>query len=639
MNDRRPAPRLLACYDKISLSDGFWRMNLLQRIPPPSIGAFLPFEDGEVEQSIPQRFEQQVRAYGDHLAVKWDRGSYDYAALNATANRLARAILSRSGNAAEPVALLFEHGGEALAAIMAVLKAGKFYVVLDPGYPPDRLEYMLEDSGARLMVTDAYSHQYARQLCGSTIELLRFDDVDRSLSGADLAAYPAPDALAMILYTSGSTGGPKGVMHSHRSILADARNHSNGWSITACDRCVLSASLSFASSVRTIYGSLLKGAAVLPYDAKKNGFGGLTPWLLDNEITIVRAVPTSFRSFMETLDEDQVFPAVRVLSAGGEPMLRSDVDQFNRHFLPHCVLSHAFGPTECLTVCWVLVPHGTHVAEGKLPIGRCVPDKEVVLLDESRREVAAGEVGEIAVRSRYLSAGYWRDPKRTRAAFLPDPGGGEVRTYLTGDLGRRGTDGILVHVGRRDFQVKIRGFRIEVAEIESALRAVKGIRDAVVVGRETEPGEMRLVAYFVASGAPPVSTRTLREHLAQTLPDYMMPSAFVAMAAIPQTPNGKTDRLRLPPPMPVRRDLDEPLKAPRNAIEVDLVAIWKEILAVDQLGIDDDFLSLGGDSLKAAQIAARMASRFRLEVPASAPLRLETVGRMAELVASLSRGR
>jgi non-ribosomal peptide synthetase component F len=367
-------------------------MNLLQRIPPPFIGAFRPFEDAEVGQSIPQRFEQQVRAHGDRLAVKWDRGSYDYAALNATANRLAHRILSWDGNAAEPVALLFEHGGEALAAIMAVLKAGKFYVVLDPGYPPDRLKYMLEDSTARLMVADAQSHEHARQLCGSTIELLRFDDVDRDLSGADLATHPAPDALAMIIYTSGSTGGPKGVMHSHRSVLVDARNHTNGWGITARDRCVLAASLSFASSVRTIYGSLLNGAAVFPYDAKKNGFGGLKPWLLDNKITIVRAVPTAFRNFMQTLDEDHVFPAVRVLAVGGEPMLRSDVDQFNRHFPPHCVLSHGFGPTECLTVCWVLVPHGTRVAEGKLPIGHCAPDKEVVLLDESRREVAAGEI-------------------------------------------------------------------------------------------------------------------------------------------------------------------------------------------------------------------------------------------------------
>ena len=609
-------------------------MNLLRRVPPPSIGAFRPFEDGDVEQSIPQRFEQQVRAYGDDPAVKWHRGSYTYAALDATANRLARAMLSRGGREPEPVALVFEHGGEALAAIMAVLKAGKFYVVLDAGYPPDRLKYMLEDSGARLMVADVNSQAYAQELCGSTIELIHFDDVDPSLSGADLANHPAPDALAMIMYTSGSTGGPKGVMHSHRSILADARNHTSIWSLTARDRHVLSDSLSFASSVRTIYGSLLNGAAVFPYNVKKDGFAGMKRWLLDNEITIVRAIPTSLRNFMATLDEDDVFPDARVVAAGGEPILRSDVDSFNRHFQPHCVFSHSFGPTETLTVTFALVPHGTRVAEGKLPIGHCATDRQVVLLDESGREVADGEVGEITVRSRYLSSGYWRDPDRTRAAFQPDPGGSDLRTYLTGDLGRRGTDGILVHVGRRDSQVKIRGVRVEVSEIESALRALKGIRDAVVVGREMAPGETRLVAYFVESGAQPISTRTLREQLAQTLPDYMVPSVFVAMAAIPQTPSGKTDHQRLPPPIPVRSDLDGPLTAPRNTIEIDLVAIWKEILGVEQLGIDDDFLNLGGDSLKAAQIAARVAYRFRCEVPASAPFRLETVARMAEVVAA-----
>jgi len=610
-------------------------MKLLRHLPPASRGAFVPFEDGDIEQSIPQRFERMVRAHGADAAVQWQSGSYTYGALNATANRLARALLDRGGGEAEPVALLFAHGGEALAAMLAVMKARKFYVVLDAAYPPDRLKYMLDDSGARLMVADADSHPYARLLCGNTIELFRFGDIDPNLSGADLGNHPGSDRLAMVMYTSGSTGRPKGVMHSHRSILADARNHTSIWCLTALDRHVLSDSLSFASSVRTIYGSLLNGAAVFPYNIKKNGFSEMKPWLLDNGITIVRAIPTSLRNFMATLNEDDVFPAVRIVAAGGEAILRSDVDNFNCHFLPHCILSHSFGPTETLTVTFALVPHGTRVAEGKLPIGHCAADRQVVLLDESGSEVPEGEVGEIAVRSRYLSSGYWRDPDRTRAVFLPDPAGTDLNTYLTGDLGRRETDGTLVHVGRRDSQVKIRGFRVEVSEIESALCAVEGIREAVVVGRETAPGETRLVAYFVQSGLQPVLAHTLRERLARTLPDYMIPSAFIAMAAIPQTPSGKTDHHRLPP-IPVRSSLDGHLRAPRNAIEIDLAAIWKEILGVEQLGIDDEFLQLGGDSLKAAHIAARVADRFKCDVPASAPLRLETVARMAEVVAAVT---
>jgi amino acid adenylation domain-containing protein len=604
-------------------------LQLLAGIPPVRNEAFCRFDDVEVEQSIPQRFEQQARTYGDRLAIKWDRGHYDYAALNATANRVARGMLARGGNLAEPVALLFDHSGEALAAMMAVLKAGKFYVVLDPSSPADRLRYMLKDSGARLMIADTDSDGYARELCGSAIKLLHFGDVDPNLSGDDLAGHSAPDDLAMMMYTSGSTGGPKGVMHSHRSILADARNHTNIWSLTALDRHVLSDSLSFASSVRTIYGSLLNGAAVFPYSIRKDGFSGIKQWLLDNEITILRAIPTSLRHFMATFGEEDVFPAVRIVAAGGEPILRSDVDSFNRHFPPHCVLSHSFGPTETLTVTFALVPHGTRVTEGKLPIGYCAPDRQVVLRDESGREVVDGDVGEIAVTSRNLSSGYWRDPERTRAVFLPSPAGGDVHTYLSGDLGRRENDGALVHVGRRDSQVKIRGYRVELAEIESALRAMEGIREAVVVGRETTPGETRLVAYFVASGLQPVLPRTLREQLAQTLPDYMVPSVFVAMAAIPQTPSGKTDHHRLPP-IPVRSDVDGSLRAPRNEIEGDLATIWKEVLGVTQLSIHDDFLHLGGDSLKAAQIAARAADRFNCDVPASAALRLETVARMAE---------
>jgi amino acid adenylation domain-containing protein len=610
-------------------------MRLLRRLPPPTIDAFVPFDEGDVERSIAQRLEQMARRHGGDLAVKWQGGSYTHAALGATANRLARAMLQRCGREPEPVALLFAHGGEALAAMMAVLKAGKFYVVLDAGYPPERLKHMLKDSGARLMVADAESHAFARELCGATIELIGFGDVDPSLSDDDPGGHPAPDDLAMIMYTSGSTGGPKGVMHSHRSILADARNHTDTWGLGALDRHVLSDSLSFASSVRTIYGSLLNGAAVFPYNVRKNGFSGMKRWLLDNEITILRAIPTSLRNFMATLSEDDVFPAVRVVAAGGEPILRSDVDNFNRHFGPHCVLSHSFGPTETLTVTFAIVPHATRVTEGKLPIGHCAADRQVALLGESGREVADGEVGEIAVTSRNLSPGYWRDPDRTRAVFLPDAAGGGARTYLTGDLGKRGPGGVLVHVGRRDSQVKVRGYRVEVSEIESALCALKGIREAVVVARETAPGETSLIAYFVESGPQPMLPRQLRAQLAHTLPDYMLPSVFVAMAAIPQTASGKTDHQRLPP-IPVWSAVDDGSRTPRNEIEVDLAAIWKEILRVDQLGIDDDFLHLGGDSLKAAQIAVRVADRFKCEVPASAALRLETVARMAEVVAAVT---
>jgi len=609
-------------------------MKLLQRVPDRPDSDFRPFADAEIGQSIPRRFEQQVRAFGDRLAIRWPGGSHTYSSLNETANRLARTLAAARGTSSEPVALLFDHGGDILAAIIAVLKAGKFYVVLDPAYPSDRLNYILEDSGARVMVAGANHVEHARRLCADAITLVDFDAVDRSLPGADLDADPAPESLAMILYTSGSTGRPKGVMHSHRNVLVDVRNLTNAWCITARDRWLLYTSIGFANSVRTIYSSLLNGASVFPFDTKKHGFRELTAWLLDNEITVVRAVPTFFRTFMANVDANLTFPAVRVLSVGGEPMLQADLEYFNRHFSSRCVLAHALGPTECLTVCWALVPHGTPVAEGKLPIGYPLRDKDVRLLDESGREVADGEVGEIAVTSRYISPGYWRDPERTRESFLPDPGGGDARTYLTGDLGMRDEDGVLVHVGRRDFQVKVRGYRIDVAEVENALRALPGVEDAVVVGREIEPGVQSLVGYVVAAPGMAVQGSRLRQQLGEVLPDYMIPSWFVAMDAIPQTPHGKADRLGLPLPARVHRNVDVPFKAPGTAIEFELEAIWSDVLGIEQVGIDDPFLYLGGDSLKAMDIIFRVAERFDVDIPVSMMLGPVTIADMAKVVAA-----
>lgn len=604
--------------------------DTIPRIAVRPTAEFKVFANEEIEQSIPQRFEQQVRAYGDRVAIKSERETFTFASLNRTANRLAREILSRRDESAEPIALLFDHGAPVLVAIMAVLKSGKFYVVLDAGYPPDRLEYMLQDSGARLIVTDPDNFAFARQLCGETVDVINFADVNLDLPDNDLGVYPTPDRLALLLYTSGSTGQPKGVMHTHQNVLVDVRNLTNGWCVTEQDRWLLHTSVGFANSVRTIYSSLLNGGAVYPYDIKKKGFGDLPNWLLSNEMTIVRTVPTTFRDFMDTLEKGLKFPAVRVLSVGGEPMLRADLDYFNQHFLPHCVLAHALGPTECLTVCWALIPHGAQITGSKLPIGYSLQDKDVLVLNDAGQELGPGQVGQLAVKSRYISLGYWRDPERTNAVFLPDPRGSDARIYLTGDLGVREPDGCLIHVGREDFQVKIRGFRIDVAEVEIALRAIEGIENAVVVGRQDGTSAQRLVAYFVPTTHPPITVTTLRQSLARVLPDYMVPSDFVSMDAIPQTPNGKTDRLRLPLPSRDRPALENPFVSPRTAMETELAAIWAEVLCLDQVGVHDNFFELGGDSLLATRIMARVMQRLKVNIPIRSLLESPSVASMAK---------
>ena len=573
----------------------------------------VPFTDDEIEQSIPERFEQQVRAAGDRLAIKSPERSFTYVELNRTANRLARKILSLRGERAEAIALMFDHGASILAAILAVLKTGKFYLVLDPAYPRERLAYMLADSGAALIITDGNNFSFASELAQDGKEVVNLDDVDDGFSSDNLDTHPAADALALLLYTSGSTGNPKGAMHTHKSVLVEVRNLTNAWRVSAHDRWLLYTSMSFANSIRTIYCTFLNGGSIYPYDLKERGFGALPEWLRSNRITIWRTLPTTFRNFMATLPPDLTFPDVRLLTIGGEPVLRGDVELFNRHFAPSSVISTGLGPTECFNVCQNYIPHGTQIEESKLTVGWPLPDKEILLLDENGSEVPAGEVGEICVRSRFISTGYWNDSERTRAAFQPDPSDERFRVYHTGDLGTRAENGCLTHVGRVDFQVKIRGFRIDVSEIEVALRSMDGIRDAVVVGREDHAGDKRLIAYFVPATAQAVTSTQIRKSLAKVMPDYMIPSVFECIDVMPQTPNGKTDRLRLPPPSHSRPRLDAPFVPPTTVMEKELSQIWSQVLALDQVGIHDNFFDLGGDSLLATKIATRVLKELKLE--------------------------
>ena len=605
-------------------TDGSFR-----HFPFAPVHPHVPFTDDAIEQSIPERFEQQVRAAGDRLAIKSPERSFTYAELNRTANRLAREILSLRGDRVEAVALMFDHGASILAAMLAVLKTGKFYVVLDPSYPADRLAYMLADSGAKLIITDTTNLPSAARLMTEGTEAVNLDDLDGGLASENLAIYPSPEALAMLLYTSGSTGNPKGAMHNHRSVLVEVRNLANAWFISSQDRWLLYTSMSFANSVRTIYGALLDGGTVYPYDLKEYGFRALPEWLLSNKITILRTVPTTFRNFMGTLPPDLTFPDLRILSINGEPVLRGDMDLFNRHFTRNSVVVSGLGPTECFTVCRIYIPHGTDITESKLAIGWPVRDKEILLLDASGREVQVGEVGEICIRSRFISTGYWNDSNRTQARFRPDPSDERFRIYHTGDLGTRAENGCLTHVGRVDFQVKIRGFRIEVSEIEVALRATDGVQDAVVVGREDSSGENRLIAYLVPSKWPAPTASQMRQALATTIPDYMMPSVFVSLEALPQTPNGKTDRLRLPLPSQGRPMLDVAYAAPNTATEKVLARIWSEVLVIDRAGIHDNFFELGGDSLLATKVAVRALRELKVEVPLKMLFNAPTIVQLA----------
>ena len=595
-------------------------------------GVFIEFTGEEVEQPIPDRFERIVRKYPDRIAAKTDDRALTYDQLNKVANRVARAILREQGKESEPVVLLFEHGIQAIAAILGVLKAGKFFVPLDPSLPHGRIASILEDSGARLIVTNRQHFSLASQLVDDRSQRLDIDAVDAEVSDENLCLPISPDSFACIMYTSGSTGKPKGVVLCHGFMLHRAMVFTNLLHICPEDRLTLLYSFSFAASINILFSSLLSGASLFPFDPRWGGDAQLAKWLVDEQISIYESVPAVFRQMTASLTGEEQFPHLRAIILAAAPVTGDDVESYKRHFPERCILLHFMGSTECGIVRHYFIDKTSQIASSTIPVGYAAEGKEVILLDDSGCEVGVGQVGEMAIKSRYLAAGYWREPELTNARFLQHPSGREHQVYLMGDLGRMEPDGCLLHFGRKDFQVKIRGYRVEVSEVEMALLEHPAVKEVAVVGREVQTGDRRLVAYCVPTGEPAPSISALRSFLKRKLPDYMIPSAFVRLHALPLTPNGKIDRRSLPDPGSIRPELDGPFVAPRTPVEEELARIWTEVLSLDEVGVHDNFFELGGHSLVASQVISRVIKSFQLDLPLQSLFQAPTVAEMAVVI-------
>jgi amino acid adenylation domain-containing protein len=574
---------------------------------------FVGFKIEWTERSILNRFRCVARDYREQVALKTKQGTYSYGDIDELSSRLGQAILSNRGRAAEPVALLLEHDAGVPAAMLGVLKAGKFYVTLDPFYPRERNEYILADTRSELMVTNTRNLPLAHALAqGRTI--INLDQLDDQGSRCDSGIDPSADDLAYVFYTSGSTGKPKGVMHTHRSLLHNVFRQTNGRHLDSSDRVGLLFSYSYGASANNTYGALLNGAMLLPFNIKEEGLDKLGAWLASEEVTVLHMVPTVFRHFASSLSDPGLFPRLRLIRLGGETMYRQDLDLFKKHFHEDCLLHIGMGSSETGMMLECFFDHKSECATPTLPAGYPAQDVEVLLLDESGMAIEGAGVGEIAVRGRHLSRGYWGRPDLTNQRFFSDPNGSGVRTYRTGDMGYRSPDGCITHRGRKDSQIKIRGYRVEVAEIELAILNVSGIKEAVVVARETHTGETQLVAYVVSSGAPGSSARSLLGLLRQKLPDFMVPAAVVILETLPLLPNGKVDRQALPSPDWEPTELAGTLVPPRGPIEVKLTKIWTNVLGLNRVGVQDNFFELGGHSLLATRVLSRVTSTFAVQL-------------------------
>ncbi len=582
---------------------------------------FIPFNKTEIEQSIPLRFAAQLRRHAGRFAVKTQSQALTYAEVDSAADRVAAALLVARGAGQESIGLLFEQGASLVVALLATLKAGKICVPLDPTIPPARARAVLEDAEARLVLTDRRTLIRAHELTEGVCPLLDLEAAEPGPARAAPAVPLSADSLACIVYTSGSSGQPKGVVHSHRTLLQQVMVYTNDKHIAADDRLAFFASPGGIFTTWFTLTALLNGAGLFPLDLRRERADELVDWVAREEITVLAGGHVIVRGLADTLErEEPRLPKLRLVSFGGEAVYRTDAEACLRSF-PHAIVSVGLGTTETGSLTRYFLDKNTPIAGHVVPVGYPSEDKEVLVLGEDGRDVGVDTVGEIAVRSRYLSPGYWRRPDLTQAAFRSDPAGGPERIYLTGDL------------GRKNFQVKIRGYRVEVAEVEGTLLGLSAIKEAVVVAREDRPGDLRLVAYLVPATRPAPTASALRRALAATLPEYMIPSTFVMLDTLPRTPGGKVDRLALPAPSRARPDLDTPMVAPRTPAEATLCAIWGEVLELDEVGIHDHFLEVGGHSLAASHVIARVIETFHVALPIRTLFEAPTV---AELTAAIA---
>ena len=593
-----------------------------------SLGTFIGCAKGDIEESIFARFEKIVRLYPDHTAIEIDHELVSYSQLNALANQLAHNLIDRFLFPKQSIGLLFEKGIKQIAAMIAVLKAGHFFVVIEPSLPETRVRSILDDCSTRFMITDLRN---SASLIAEKACVLVCDTPDKDFPGENPDLAISPDDIAFVTHTSGSTGRPKAVLHTHRTFLPGVTERAQAVCCCPSDR-VSNLSSGTANAVWDYFYALLTGATLVPFNAHQAGAAELRDYLQSKKITICNIASPLFRQLCEVLTTEDEFPDLRILRLRSEKVKKSDVDLYKKHFPRTAVMGNGLSSSECFVCTEYYLDGNTEIAGEDMPVGYPVPGREILLVDDSGAQVGFNEVGEIVVRSAYISPGYWRNPKLTVSKFKQDPEDPNKRLYFTGDLGLMLPDGCLIHKGRKDGRIKVRGYGVDLNEVEAVLRSHKAIRDAVVVDRKDKSGETRLIAYFTSPAERSLTTSELRKFLGNTLAEYMIPAAFVRMEALPLTVNGKIDHKALPEPDRRRPSLMAEYLSSRNEIQETLVAIWEDVLDIRPIGIHDNFFDLGGHSLSATQVVVRVIQTFELDIPLQSLFRSPTIAEMAGVI-------
>ncbi len=583
-------------------------------------------------ECIHHRFEAQVRERPDAIALQFGNQQFTYQQLNQGSNQLAR-YLQRLGIGTEmPVGICLERGIEAIAAMVAILKAGGVYVPLDPSYPAERLRFMVEDAGITVVLSEANWVGELQTAATTVICLQQAWDAIAQESDQNLSTLCTADRLAYVIYTSGSTGTPKGVMVPHRAVNRLVCN-TDYVQITAGDRLAQVANLAFDAATFEVWGALLNGAHLIGIEREITlSPADFSDILQQQNISILFLTTALLNQTVSHIPD--AFRSLKYLLFGGETANVDRVRSLVKQGKPQHLL-HVYGPTENTTFStWYEIQEILETA-ATIPIGRAIANTQVYVLDAHQNPVPAGVIGEIYLGGNGLAKGYLNRPKLTAEKFIDCSSGNWERgikngfLYRTGDRALYYPNGNLEFLGRIDNQIKIRGFRVELSEIEQAIAQHSSVQTVVVVVREIDQ-DRQLVAYIVSRAAAAPSERELRSLLKKRLPAYMIPAAFVVLDALPLTANGKVDQKVLPPPALHRADFSA-TTAPKTSLEAALVEIWVQLLG-QQVGIHDNFFELGGHSLLATQFVSRVRDRLHIELPLRSIFETPTIAELAQQI-------
>ncbi len=557
------------------------------------------------DKCIHDLFSAQAERTPDAVAVVWGHERLTYRELDRWSERIARSLRSLDVRAGSWVGLYLERTPALIAAMLGVFKAGAAYVPLDPVYPRERLTLIIEDSRMHVLLT---SEKLRSQLDAGAATVLLVDHAGASDGRESEAVEPAligsnPSGnLAYVLYTSGSTGRPKGVEIEHRSVVALIAWAAATYRPSEYAGVLAATSVCFDLSVFEIFFPLCCGGKIILTESIL-----LLPDLpAASEVTLVNTVPSAIA---DLLHADRIPSTVGTINLAGEALSQDLVDELYRK-TPVDRVFDLYGPTETT----VYSTFALRAPGGRATIGRPLANEQAYILDQWRQPVPVGVPGELYLGGDGLARGYLGQPELTRERFVENPFQPGTRLYRTGDLARYRVDGNIEYLGRLDHQVKLRGFRIELGEVEAALRRDPSVRDTIVMVRNDHASDQRLVAYVVPADGS-MELKHLRAHLVKTLPAYMIPSAFVVLEKLPLTPNGKVDRRALPAPDSRRAEDARPFVAPRTTTEEVLADIWRGVLGLEQVGVEDNFFESGGHSLMATQVLSRVREAFQVELP------------------------